>query len=739
MGHGGDPTALDAGLAALARAEAGLRLGLGQVLEALGSGGVFELGFSSLAAYALERCERSARWVEGARCLARRLEPLPDLRKAVATGEVAWSMAECVARAAQPEAEARWLALAHEHTVREMRIIVDGVMAERAASGAGQVVSEQHGPEPGMVGEVASNVGVSRAEAPCEAVSDEAVSDEAESDEAESDEAVSEEAESDEAVSDEAVSEEAERAGVMRDETGSGERPGRESGDEEMCTLVCTVAREEAWLFEATRHLLEHLGEHESDAQIEALLAEGQVTLLAELPGGALDVDGLEKVDTQQQRWKQQLECWRVEAEVRCEERVRAGLRGSPSGTGTNSVCGLMSPPEQTVSDAAATAALGLAALRGATARQLDAVARRLSRALARQDLELSRALLRFHRADGWRRLGYATEAQYARERLGVSRSSLLSRRSLALRLEALPQVAEALGQALFGVEAAVQLVRIATPRTEGAWVERAQQRTIKHLREEVVAALTAVRLSGEVDCLPPRDSELGAFQELERAVVSGGACQRRGRVASSAAPSSAVASSARSFTAMGGSESNAESRRAWQIMLASLGQWLEGGVQLSAASGPASAKRASAGRVRLRLRVSRSTYCWWRGLEAQARRWLPRGMSWLKFLCLSFWQGWRQMLGADVAYGQIYLRDRYRCTSPVCSRKDVTPHHLQFRSTGGSDDDANVAAVCTCCHLFGIHGGRIRAAGTAQCIHWEFGPPKEPCLIVHGRQRRAA
>jgi len=715
MGCRGDPTALDAGLAAVARAEAGLRLGLGQVLEALGRGGVFELGFSSLAAYALERCERSGRWVEGARCLARRLEALPVLRKAVATGEVSWSMAECVARAAQPGAEAYWLALAQDHTVREMRNIVDSVIAaDRSASRAERTAPEQQGLEPGIFGEVASNDGVSTANAPGKALSNEGASGEAASDE---------------------------RARVVCDEVASEERASRQSGDGEMCTLVCTVAREEAWLFEATRQLLEHLGERESDTQIEALLAEGQVTLLGELPRGALDLDGLELVDTEQQRWRRQLERWRVEAEMRCEERVRAGVRGPPADAATTSVWGLTSPEGQTVSvaDAAATAALGLAALQGATVRELDARARHLSRALARQDLELSRAMLHFHRTDGWRRLGYATEAQYARERLGVSRSSLLARRSLALRLEALPQVAEALGQARFGVEAAVQLVRIATPRTEGAWVERARQRTIKHLREEVAAALTAVRLSGEVDCLPPGDSELGAFQELERAVVSGSACRGLGTVASNRVASRSVASGARSFAVVGGAEPDAAARRAWRVMLASLGQWLDGGVQLSAASGRAFTKQASAGRVAWRLRVSRSTYSWWRGLEAQARRWLPRGMSWLKFLCLSFWRGWRQMLGGDVAYGQIYLRDLYRCMSPVCSRRDVTPHHLKFRSAGGSDEDANVAAVCTCCHLSGIHGGRIRAVGSAECIHWEFGAANDPCLVVHGRQRRVA
>src|SRR6185295_8428085 len=160
-----------------------------------------------------------------------------------------------------------------------------------------------------------------------------------------------------------------------------------------------------------------------------------------------------------------------------------------------------------------------------ATASDLDAQVRGLSLLLARHELDLSRRLLEFHRADGWRRLGYATESQYARERLGLSRSSLLARRALALKLEALPEVARVLGAAQIGVEAALQVVRIATPRTEAAWLERAQRRTIKHLREEVSAALVAVRLSGELDCPPPRDAELEAYAELERAVVSGGAC----------------------------------------------------------------------------------------------------------------------------------------------------------------------------------------------------------------------
>src|SRR5918995_1806026 len=86
-----------------------LRLRLGQALEALRGGKFFELGFSSLSAYVLERCDRSVRWAEAARCLARRVEALPELRRAMAVGDVSWSMGELLARVAQPEDEARWV------------------------------------------------------------------------------------------------------------------------------------------------------------------------------------------------------------------------------------------------------------------------------------------------------------------------------------------------------------------------------------------------------------------------------------------------------------------------------------------------------------------------------------------------------------------------------------------------------------------------------------------------------
>jgi len=732
-------TKLDAALASHSRDEAALRLRLGQALEASSHGACFELGFSSLSGYALERCDRSVRWVEAARCLARRVEGLPGVRQAIASGGVSWSMAALIAGVARPEDEAGWLEAAQSRTVRQMRVLVAQAVAARDA-GCPPVAHAASAVAAAAPEAVANDVPPSQAggcgDAPrCDHALGSACADEP-------------------ARWNDEVPPQT-RAGDCTHAPEWDCAPGAEHG-EETRTLTCTVTQEDAWLFEATRLLLGQLGVHGSEALSEALLAEGQGTLLGSLPEGALALDPLEDSEAVQQRWERRLVHWRVEAEASCEGRF-CGSLWSPARGGSHASAGDSGHPGG--SAVAAAAAQGMASLKELGGAALDGHVRDLSRALARHELEVSRLVLRFYRANGWRRLGYATEGQYARERLGMSLSALRARRTLALRLQALPRVAEALGAGHLGVEAALQVVRIATAHTEAAWVERARRRTIKHLREEVGAALVAVRCSGELDCPPPEHAELLAFHELEQVVVSGRAVRGAGRAETTVPKPCGQTMSSPDRRRL--TEPTSEERRAWFVMLRSLASWLESGLQMSAAPsgvpvpaaptdrrvggagartiGGSSGRGATAGRVALRLRMSRSTFTWWRQLERQAQCWLPAGMSWLRFLCLSLWQAWQHLLGAEVAYAAIYARDRYRCTSPVCSRRDVTPHHIVFRSSGGSDDPANIGSLCLWCHLYGVHGGRIRASGTAEHIRWELGAAGSLCLVVDGRERLAA
>ncbi len=117
--------ALDAELARRAGEAGRLRFEMGRGLHLLErSGGHHALGFSSIEAYALERCERSASWTQKARSLARRLDKLPLLADALISGSLSWSMAAVLATVASPDDADFWLGEASRRTVREMKALV---------------------------------------------------------------------------------------------------------------------------------------------------------------------------------------------------------------------------------------------------------------------------------------------------------------------------------------------------------------------------------------------------------------------------------------------------------------------------------------------------------------------------------------------------------------------------------------------------------------------------------------
>ena len=117
--------ALDRELARCARKSGALRLAIGLGLDALARmGGHAVLGFASIEAYALERCDRSATWTRVSRRLATRVKDLPQLRRALISGRTSWSMGVEVAKVAVPEDEAHWLQISGRCTVARFRALV---------------------------------------------------------------------------------------------------------------------------------------------------------------------------------------------------------------------------------------------------------------------------------------------------------------------------------------------------------------------------------------------------------------------------------------------------------------------------------------------------------------------------------------------------------------------------------------------------------------------------------------
>ena len=55
----------------------------------------------------------------------------------------------------------------------------------------------------------------------------------------------------------------------------------------------------------------------------------------------------------------------------------------------------------------------------------------------------------------------------------------------------------------------------------------------------------------------------------------------------------------------------------------------------------------------------------------------------------------------------------------PTCPNS----HHIDFRSHGGGDEEANRTSLSLAHHLHGVHQGHVRVRGIApDALHWELG-----------------
>lgn len=125
------------------------------------------------------------------------------------------------------------------------------------------------------------------------------------------------------------------------------------------------------------------------------------------------------------------------------------------------------------------------------------------------------------------------------------------------------------------------------------------------------------------------------------------------------------------------------------------------------------------AGTVRIRFSLPEDLAATWRELERlHASTDSPE--PFVRFLVLAMLASWRGTAPTP-AYADVYLRDRWRCSSPVRDSRHVTPHHIVFRAHGGGEERGNLVSLCEKCHLELVHGGRLRVTGLApDALSWE-------------------
>lgn len=454
------------------------------------------------------------------------------------------------------------------------------------------------------------------------------------------------------------------------------ESPGEHN---ESSTIEVTVPTSDVWAYEYVRLLLDRgLGCRTRDEVIEGMLAEGALVLSLLDPDMGVPVAPPAHPAAQWRHGRAE-----KDAEIEAELEHRVDLE-------VDAVDLDPLPSLESLSD-------DIYVLHG----QIE----RLAADFARRDQEMGELALRFWKADGWRTLGYTSATQYARERLGCSLSSVQQRMRLARNIATMPAVERALQDGNLGFEAAMLVVRTCgptrRPELAEAWVARARERTVLDLREEVQVAETCTRLSGcTSDLEPPCDETMADYVSTRQAVLSGEVFGRDGSA---------------------GSESE---------------QGVEDEVQMFVSAGDEPPRRGGGMRT-LRFRMRDDLARWWRQLDKCWRRACCRldlGDTFLSFLCLATVDAWRENVNeaARVKYAHIYARDGYRCSSPICNRSDVTPHHLVLRSRGGGEEDSNLASLCVRCHLDFVHGVDIQAEGPADRIRWLLG--RVPQLEVVGR-----
>ncbi len=512
--------------------------------------------------------------------------------------------------------------------------------------------------------------------------------------------------------------------GICVDDLGVIESDSGVPEDDPMHMLAVTGPVEEQWLLEVTRMAVESVtGCEAHGAWIEPLLAEGLGTMLRWFPGA----------DPISDEVRARREAARAMRALMDERRALGEIASTPAVVAHREVKG---EEEEAIAEDPIPEDPWLRERR----------VRQWCAELASRDLWLGRDLVRLFAADGWRRLGYASETQYAQERLGMSRGSMRKHMRLAREAEPLGRLSQAVTNGEIGYEAALALLRVIGPDTEEVWVERAKRRTHKHLREELVMVETLARMtkSDLRDATPPTTEDMEAWFALERDAVTGDlyrrALERNGLCvtavdapdpadATEAAPEEAARSAGDSVQMFVGNEAEATPEEAAR----SAGDSVQ--MFVGDAEGPSANRHR--GTVTRYWPVRESTLLFWRELEEAHRR-SRMAMSFLTFLSCSFWAAWGPAIcqPQDSVWQHIYDRDRRKCTCPVCTRRRrLEDHHLRWRSRGGGDEDENNAAACDFCHRPGVHEGRLRVFPPASRARWLIG--RKPLLEVIGREKR--
>jgi hypothetical protein len=384
-----------------------------------------------------------------------------------------------------------------------------------------------------------------------------------------------------------------------------------------------------------------------------------------------------------------------------------------------------------------------------------------------RLEIALADLLVELHEERAWPGLGYGGLEEYAEDRLGLGRSTVRGRVSLARQLRRFPIVRAAYASGRIGLEKTQTLVRMVRERLEarhGQWIDHAELSSVKRVRHEdrileaelLRARAALARSLGRGNGMAARNGGAGPEAPGLTAGFSPGLPQVPGAAAGATADTAATAGTddPRSTAPFSPALRQVPVDDAtWRESLrrvpgqtrqevASLGfdlvarfdhaPLLPVVVRLSLAPELAAALRGCIEAARRELAAqpppSPAEACRLRPSQRLARACVERKQrlpEWVAYLavlesCAGEWDAPERCPKRD----PVLERDGWLCMAPGCTaRADLQRHHLIYRSEGGGDEASNRILLCSVHHRLGEHGGLARCRGRAPLdVVWRLG-----------------
>lgn len=357
--------------------------------------------------------------------------------------------------------------------------------------------------------------------------------------------------------------------------------------------------------------------------------------------------------------------------------------------------------PPETVTERVALIASLLAAHVPPRPEDLDRHLRRLVRARQRRRAEMQGLLYFVKRYWLWQRLGYGSFRAYCERALGIPQRTAQEMVSRAAALRDLPILSDAFASGAVTSAQLTLLVRVATPDTEGIWLDRASAVTVRYLAREVAEAEHRAQVTDE-PALP---------QPLSTAPPYGAGSPVR--------PGAALVEMLRAVAGDGGGAGGADDgtargrRRGDDVTTdADTRTCAHDDEHDDAIRGAATRATLPDTRWTIRFWLPRDVHDLWRRVDHDLATALPGASApWQRYLVLlagaiDEWCRQSDEACTRTAAYAIHEREGFMCAVPGCTERGrLEGHHVAPRAHGGSDDPQNLVSICPLHHHLGVHG----------------------------------